>query len=222
MNRYIAGGVIAVFTAVQLCAQQPVQKLEPQTQTHPFFPLNIGDKWTYRYVELKAAKKAEVPRTVEIEVEREELYQAKNEKGVVVGLHGGFILKSTSGNKTQHDHVVILKDGVHRVSTAGTAINPPLNFFYLPRPPKDDKWEINSVSGNKVVKGTCTWRTESVAVPRGKFDTVAVLFTNNEKDEFKRVEVEYWFAKDIGMVKQRILQQGHEHALELEKYTPKK
>ena len=110
--------------------------------------------------------------------------------------------------------------------TAGTHINPPLNFFKLP-PPKDEKgdprkWDINSVSGNEIVKGTCTWRSESVKVPNGKFDTVVVLFTNNEKDEFKRVEVEYWFAKDVGMIKQRVLQNGHEHALELEKYTSKK
>ena len=81
MNRYLAGGIVAIFATVQLCAQQPTPP-EPQTQTHQFYPLNIGDKWTYRYVELRATKKAEVRRTVDIEVEREEIYKAKNEKGV--------------------------------------------------------------------------------------------------------------------------------------------
>ena len=58
-------------------------------------------------------------------------------------------------------------------------------------------------------------------VPSATYDAVVVLFTNNKKDEFERVEVEAWFADKVGMVKQRIRQNGQEHTLELEKFTPK-
>lgn len=215
-------GVVTIFSLAVLGAAQPDGKLEVQTSTHSYYPLNIGDKWIYRYVELKSPQKEDVRRIVEIEVDRQEIYKAKNDKGVVVSLHGGAIIKSTSGNKSQQDLVVVLKDGVYRIHTAGTTMNPPLNFFKLPPPKDEKKWEVNSLSGNEVVKGTFTWRQDEVKVPAGAFDAVVVLFSNNEKDEDKRVEVENWFAKDVGMVKQRIRQKGHEHALELEKYIPRK
>jgi hypothetical protein len=73
-----------------------------------------------------------------------------------------------------------------------------------------------------VIKGTFTWRRENVKVPAGEFkDAVAVLFSNGKKDDIERTEVETWFAKDVGMVKQRIRQKGHEHALVLEKFEKK-
>ena len=130
------------------------------TQTHPLYPLNVGDKWTYRNVDLKkAASTTEPPKETVIEVERQEIYSQKVTKDmkVIVTEHVGFILKSTSGGKTSRDHVVILEDGVRCVHRAGTLINPPLNLLKFPLK-QDEKWDANSTSGNAVIKGTYTWR----------------------------------------------------------------
>jgi hypothetical protein len=191
--------------------------------THPLYPLNLGDKWTYRVTDLKVApaKTDKIKRTV-VEVARPETYSQKDAKGVVTN-HVGFILKSTSGDKISEDHVVLLAaGGVFRVTLAGTPITPPWRILKLPLD-NNEKWDINSVCGNEVIKGTYTWRREDVKVPSGAYEkAVVTVFSNNKKGQFDRVEVESWYANDVGMVKQRILQKGHEHVLELEKYQPTK
>src|SRR5262249_45182130 len=119
----LAGCVIAIFLASGFTFGQPEQAT---TQTHPLFPLNIGDKWTYRNVDLKkAAYKTEPPKETVVVVERQEIFkQTENNK---VTQHVGFILKSKSGDKTASDFYVILKDGIRAVHRTGTQITPPLN-----------------------------------------------------------------------------------------------
>jgi len=214
------------FLAVALFAASNAL-LAQTASTQPYYPLNIGDKWTYRHVDLKVIpNKGDAPKRTTVEVERQEIYEqkaakeSKDPKANVIN-RVGFILKNSSGGKTTRDHVVVLEDGVYRVTAAGTAMTPPLRFFPFFKD-QEREIQVNTVCGNEVVKGTISGRRDKVTVPAGKFDAVAVLFTNNKKEEFERVEVETWFVEKIGMVKQRILQKGHEHALELETYAPKK
>jgi len=190
-----------------------------------FYPLNIGDRWTYRVLDLKAAPtSADSKKKVVVEVERQEPYTRKVEKDGKSATETkiGFILKSTSGGKTTRDHVVVLEDGVYRIHAAGTPITPPLLFFKLKDVKIGEMWDGKSVSGNTTIKGTFTLRQEGVTVPFRKVgDALFVSFTNNKAGE-DRVEIDYWFVKDIGMVKQRVREKDREIVLELEKYEPKK
>src|SRR4029079_3239331 len=98
------------------------------TQTHPLYPLNIGDKWTYRSVDLKTpAGKKEAPKKTVVEVAKQEVYTHKvtKEGKTVESKHVGFVLKSSSGSKEKFDHVVILDDGVHVIRRAKTEVSPP-------------------------------------------------------------------------------------------------
>ena len=204
-----------------LVATAPV--MSQTASTHPFYPLNIGDRWTYRVIDLKSPKtKLDSKKKVEVEVERQEPYMRKNEKDPKAPAETkiGFILKSTSGGKTTRDHVIVLDNGIHRIHAAGTPITPPLLFFKAPLN-KGDKWECNSTSGNTTIKGMFSWKVERINVPAGAFDTVAVSFTNNKAGE-DRVEIDYWFAEKVGMVKQRVREKDREIALELERYEPAK
>ncbi len=213
---------VVLTSCLPLFAQAPSQS--------PFYPLNVGDRWTYRVLDLKAPPgKSDGKKKVVVEVERQEKFTRKVEKdGKVVLEDGkplmdtrvGFILKSTSGGKTTRDHVIVMDDGIHRIHAADTPITPPLNFFKHPLKP-GETWECNSTSGNITIKGVFSWRSEPVAVPFGKMNTLVVSFTNNLANE-KRVEIDYWFAEKIGMVKQRVREKNREIALELEQYEPAK
>src|ERR1019366_8322736 len=117
----------------------------------PYFPLEVGYRWTYRVTDLKApAGKADPKRNVVVEVERKEVYvEKKKDKGIETAKeYMGFILKSTSGGKATLDHVVVLPNGVYRVHVAETPINPPMLFFKFGAN-AGESWPPDSLSGNK-------------------------------------------------------------------------
>jgi hypothetical protein len=193
---------------------------EPGPRNH--YPLEVGHRWTYRMTDLKAPPGQPVQkRQVVIEVERTEVYvDKKKDKGVeTTTKYKGFILKMTSGNKSTEDLVVVLPSGIHRVHIGKTPITPPMLFFKAA-----EQWPLDSVSGNKNLKGTFTAKADKVTVlPFSKEPLAAwlVSFNNNEQGE-ERSEVDCWYVPDVGMVKQRIKGQGQEVILELEKFEKAK
>jgi hypothetical protein len=198
---------------------------------HPLYPLNVGDKWTYRVIDLKAPlAKADPKKIVVVEVERPEIYGRKNvDKNGKVTIEDkvGFILKSTSGGKTTRDHVIVLEDGFYRIHAAETPTNPPLPFFKVKK--KDSKtgddiplqlgdtWTCNSVSGNTTIKGTFTLKSERIKALDKMYEAYGVSF-NNGKAGKDRVEIDCWYVPNIGLVKQRVLEKEREIGLELESY----
>jgi hypothetical protein len=182
-----------------------------------YYPLKIGNTWTYRVTDLKAPPgKVESKKTVIVEVEREETYVKKtaDKVGKITGENKvGYILKSTSGGKTTRDLVVRLDDGFYRVHAAGTPISPPLPFFKYGL----TNWKCNSTSGNTTIDGSFTIKQEEINVLGAKKLTYLVSF-NNGKGGDDRVEIDCWYAEKIGMAKQRVLEKGREIALTLEKF----
>ncbi len=219
----VAAGTLAILVAASAPAQPQPQ---PQLLTTPLFPLKVGTRWTYAVTtgnDLPGKKEAK--KTVTIEVEREEPYlrKKKNAENKDVEIKNtGFILKAVGGAKEQRDHVVVLEDGVYKVFVADTQMSPPLCAIKFG---KGEPWRADSKSGNTTVKGTYTLKATSVKVPYRNFDdakkTFLVSFTNNIIG-IDRVEVDCWYVIDIGMVKQRVLEKGHEIVLELEKFEPAK
>lgn len=195
-----------------------------QLQTTPLYPLKVGTRWTYAVTGGKDDAKDDAKKSVTIEVEREEPFVRKK-KGAdgkdIEFKNTGFILKMTSGAKEQRDHVVVLEDGVYKVRVADTQMKPPLCAIKL-GPDAGKGWEADSKSGNTTVKGSFTVHSANLKVPAGNYEKAFLIsFTNNVigKD---RVEVDCWYVLNVGMVKQRVLQKGHETVLELEKYEPAK
>jgi hypothetical protein len=196
---------------------------QAQLQTTPLYPLKIGTRWTYDVTAGKEAPaKDDVKKIVTIEVEREEPYSRKKKgadgKDVTVK-NTGFILKMTSGAKVTRDHVVVLEDGVYKVHVAGTQINPPLCVIKLGT---TGPWEADSKSGNTTVKGSFSVRAVGVKVPAGTFKDAFLISFNNNINGDDRIEIDSWYVVDVGMVRMRVLQKGHENVLELEKYEPAK
>src|SRR5437879_7731797 len=103
----------ALLAAITPALGQPPLKTD-------FYPLVPGYRWTYQASEPKMPQ-AKVQRVV-VQVDREEIYVDKKldkEGKDVSRKFTGFLLKSTSGDKTTVDHVVVMPDGVYRVHAAG-------------------------------------------------------------------------------------------------------
>jgi hypothetical protein len=231
-----AFAMIALTVCISLTFGQGQPKVD-------FYPLKVGHRWTYIATDLKAGQaKADKQQRVVVEVEREEIYVEKLtvQNKAIEEKHVGFLLKSTSGGKTTHDFVLftekgldvmdkeakekdpdIRSKGLFRVHTAGIPMYPPLKILSFPYYDKD-KWIANSASGNSVMKGASSTNVEAVKVPFGSFpQALHVAYRDQQKGDL-RIEIDYWFANNVGMIKQRVLSKDHEVLLELEKFEPAK
>ncbi len=184
-----------------------------------YYPLKVGQRWTYLAKDVRATGSGEAPvRRVVVEVEREEPYIEKklSKDGKEIDTkYIGFLVRSTSGGKTTRDHVVVLADGVYRVHAAGTPITPPLPFFK-----SGEKWNADSISGNTTIKGTFTAGAKRITIGKTAYDAFHVAFRDHKTGD-DRVEIDYWFVNEVGMVRQRVRARNHEIVLELENYEKK-
>lgn len=180
-----------------------------------YYPLKVGNRWVYQFIKPKSVESKNPPR-VTIEVEREEIYarMVKVGKNDVIEKWTGYRLKTTSGAKVSHDHDIVLDGGIHRFEIAGKPLTPPLRFFKLPLDP-GETWQANSRSGETVLNGTFTWKNENVRVPAGEFPAIFIAY----REANSPIEVDRWFVRGIGMVKQRVKNNTMESLLELESHT---
>ncbi len=113
-----------------------------------------------------------------------------------------YALKVVSGPKELTEHVAVLKDGVYRFSTANKDISPPLCFLKLPIT-SGGSWKVDSNSENVQLTGTFKCDDASVKVPAGAYPAKHIsskdFMLGNEK-----MVIDYWFAPDVGIVKQHI------------------
>ena len=210
MKRHLAASICVLIT----CAS-PVLAQAPDWRD--YFPLKVGQRWTY-------IVNADPKKEVVIEVERTEDFtrMAMKDDKKNSEKFTGFILKSSSGDKVTRDHVVVMENGVYRIYAAGTLINPPLLFFKFGLQKVGETWDVDSTSGNITIKGTYSIRRGEVQVPYAKkpLNAIIVSFSNNKPGD-ERHEIEYWFAKDLGMVKQRVSLKNHHIVLELKSTSAK-
>jgi hypothetical protein len=182
-----------------------------------FYPLKVGQQWTYQVFDLKSAQPMKNPSgTVVVEVEREEPFvRMKPMAGKnVEERFAGFILKSTSGGKTTRDHVAILEEGIHRIHAAGTQMTPPL-LFLRTADPGGKPWEANSTSGNTTIKGTFTPRLEDIKLSDGKQGKVLIVSFRGDQAGEARIEIDCWYLPGVGLAQQRIKTKNHEILLKL-------
>ncbi len=171
--------------------------------SHPFYPLKVGNQWTYRSGNER----------VVIRVDKEVLLKAPKDENVT-----GFLLRETSGPREVTEEVAVLADGVYRFRSAGKAIKPPLRFFKFPLE-KGDSWKIDSkTEDGKVLRGTFVAGTDTVELTLGgKAQKVAAVTITCKDFQIgdERMSITYWFARDLGMVKQQVHSGKHDGTLEL-------
>jgi hypothetical protein len=205
-----AGLVLALFT-------MPGQGQDKKSVEYdsPFYPLGVGSQWRY-----KATVGDNPQQQVVVTVEHKEpfeykIVQDKNKKEVTESITR-FRVKVTSLSKELTEHVAVLKDGAYRFSTAGKDITPPLRFLKLPLT-QGETWTVESKSENVDLKGTFRCDDETVTVPAGKYQSKHVSSVDFQLGT-EKMALDFWFALDVGIVKQRVVVANSEVVLELEAY----
>jgi len=170
----------------------------------PYFPLKVGDSWDYRMGDtkftLKVAKFEEVDKQNCARVE------------MTVG-----------GKLHSYDLLAVKADGVYRYVTDGNKAEPPVCFLKLP-PKKDETWKVeSSVAGMGKLTGTFkSGEVEEVKVGDKKYEKVVTVSSDDMMAGGQKISVTYYFAKDVGMVKQTLSVNGQQAVIELEKFEPAK
>lgn len=187
---------------------------QEQSFTSPYFPLKVGHKWHYRIGEHE----------VTVECEQTDVYKTKkkNAKGEdeAVALTT-YRLKSSSNKVTLLETVGVMGDGIYRFSAAGKPINPPLKLLPLPVD-VNQKWEVKSVSEKADITGTFLSQAAEIKVPAGMYLTRTASSLDFRVGP-QKMEVEYWFAENVGIVRQRTkIGDGKDIVLELIKFNPGK
>ncbi len=207
-------------------AQDPKDQKTPKRYAEDLYPLQRGARWYYRVIDLKAPKTPGVAakaQHVVITAESEQPFKiAKKPKDeLVIGYNlqvAGLGNANNAPLKMLNEQVLIADDGVYRASGAGKAIEPPLRILKA-NARKGDTWECDSQSENAQLKGTFAADVEEVQVPAGSFQTV-VVHSRDFQVGGQKMQVDYWFAPKVGMVKQHVQVGNHDLILELEKYEP--
>ena len=200
MKRLAGLSVLAVLiVGLGLTAQDPAAPA-----SHPYYPLKTGSEWTYKVQGGPIKMKVTGPEKV--------------------GQASGFKIEVTAGGKVSATEVIgVTKDGVVRYNVNGVTADTPILF--LPADPESqqakDGWAIDTKGGGQPLKGTFRLSKEKVSVPAGTFDTIHVKGTGMTVGNTSS-DIDYWFAKDVGIVKLRFTLGSQDATLELEKYEPGK
>ncbi len=166
----------------------------------PYFPLKVGDSWDYRMGDtkftLKVAKFEEVDKQNCARVE------------MTVG-----------GKVHSYDLIAVKADGVYRYVTDGNKADPPVCFLKL-APKKDETWKVEStVAGMGKLTGTFkSGEVDELKVGDKKYEKLITVSGDDLVAGGQKIIVTYYFAKDVGMVKQTLSVNGQQAVIELEKF----
>ncbi|HYV39878.1 MAG TPA: hypothetical protein VE988_29590 [Gemmataceae bacterium] len=191
----------ALFFAISVAAAVPA--LATETQPKPnYYPLSEGAKWYYKVEAPGAVGETYVVQAVKAEtIDGVSLFRIETAK---------------KGQDPISEHIRSDDTGVFRHRAKGIAINKPICLLKYPVK-VGEKWEDEvEVAGQKFTMKMEVTKEEEVAVPAGKYKTVAVRATA----AIGGVEVitTYWFADGVGIVKQSTDISGQHFSQELEKY----
>jgi hypothetical protein len=201
--------VLAVALGVPAVATPAADDKPADPATTPYYPLKIGNTWTYKVGDTKVA----------VTVAKFEKFDDQNCARIESS--------SAGGKPTLVEHVAVKADGLYRYAVADKKVDPPVKIMALP-PKKDETWKIDAAIGAESLKGSFkTGEADEVKVPAGTYkDVVTVTGEDIETIsgvEKRKLSITYYFAKDVGIIKQRIkLGDGPETVFELEKFEPGK
>jgi hypothetical protein len=166
-----------------------------------YYPLKVKNTWTYR-IGLNAFTYKVV----------------KHEKkgGVVCAK----IEMQVKGKPVSYEHIGVTSDSIARYTFEGKEAKPPIIILKLP-PKKDEVWKVESKCDGKLLKGSFKSGEETIKISGVAHKAVTVTGTDLDLGGMK-LNVTYYFVKDIGMVKLVWELGGKKVVIELDRFEPAK
>ncbi len=170
-----------------------------------FYPLKAGSKWEYKLT--AGTQTITLINTID--------------KSEVVKEETQFVLKSVvkdkNGDKTVGTEVLSTnRQGVFRHKTNNMESVPPVCIIKYPVKP-GESWEAEHQIGPQKAKvKVAVGNFQEIQVPAGKYKAISVTLTT--MDMGQNVTSTYWFANNVGYIKQTVDTPKGKVTLELEKY----
>ena len=200
--------LVALLTTLPGLAQEAAQKTQTQTQdkTPDYYPLKVGTKWHYQ-LDIGKGQKF----TVVYQIAKVEDYKGKPL---------AVMEESVNGEVQATEHVGVEPGGVFKYRTKGVEVSPPVCL--LKYPVKEGlSWETETKIGGQ--QHTVSGREggmEEIQVPAGKYRAISTKIDSTV--DGKKISTTYWFAPDVGVVKQSMSIPGQTFSMELVKFEPGK
>jgi hypothetical protein len=177
--------------------------------TSKFYPLAAENTWEYKTTTTGEGKDAATG-TFTMNVAKEE---------EVGGVKCWRVEMIIADKVVAYEHVRVTEDGIYRHSFSGTQPTKPVRFFKLP-PKVGDEWTVETEALGETLKGKFVMGEEEVKVGEKTYKAFKSTSTNEDASGLKFTTT-YYFAEDVGMVKQVLKVGTQETVIELEKYTLK-
>ncbi len=173
-------------------------------KTPNYYPLQAGNQWTYQLT-VNGNAQVMVSKIAKIET-IDQLKLARLEADV-------------GGNVGQTEHLLQNEKGIFRHRSNGLEVSPPLLLMKYPFK-AGEKWGGDFTALGQKAKYTCEAGEETVEVAAGKFKTARIVM--NVEQNGVTIGTTYWFADNVGFVKQTVDINGINILAELQKYELKK
>jgi hypothetical protein len=194
-----------ILLALLLAATTPPAAAQDKTAPAPdpkpdgvraerYYPLQVGTKWTY--------SSGGNQFTTEV---------VKHEK--VNDLVCAKVEASAGGTVVATEHIHVAPDGVFRLQING--LKPEKPFPVMKLPVKDgETWQVDTKVGNETIKGNFNSKKTTLKLGETEYkDVLELLGTVNVNEQ--PIKFGFWFAPDVGMVKQTISGNGIDLDVEL-------
>lgn len=211
MHRNILILPFLLFLVPAAIRGQPEKKRDVRPYPTDLFPLKIGNRWIYQGAEPKEKVVVTVDRMEPVRIASTDSKAGSSSMDVE-----SYILRTTNGDKSLQEQIMVLGDGVYRYAAAGKEIKPPLKILKLPVT-RGDSWSVDSISGSVDMKGE--FFVDQATVNLGKGDeTIWLSKTRDFKIGDQPIEVNYWFKPGVGIVKQHVKSGKFDFRITLEEF----
>jgi hypothetical protein len=208
MLRTLIIAALAAFPA-PLLAQTPSKSTQSsstetgQSKAPNYYPMKVGTKWHYQ---LDAGNGQKV--------------QLVSEIGGVDTINGKSLARlevAANGKKLPTtEHLQSDDKGVYRVRMNNMEVTPPIQLIKYPLKEGQTWGGETSAAGQKMKVECSEGKPEEVQVPAGKYQAIPTTITVTQG--LIKLKNVFWFAEDVGIIKQRSEIGPQTVTLELTKY----
>jgi len=204
MIRHLRPAVFILLLLIPAIAQAGADAQEVKVANTPeYYPLQVGNTWEYNL-------------TANGNVAKMTSKIAKIE--TIDGQALSLLEAAVNGNTVATEHLRRTDKGIERYRTNGIASTPPFLLLKYPAKP-GETWGGEFTAAADKGKYSSQSAEDMVEVPAGKFKTIRVAVKLEVKNQI--INTTYWFAPDIGFVKQTVDAPNLNIVIELQKFEPK-
>jgi hypothetical protein len=198
----IAGVLVVLLAALSGLAQESAPKAKTKDKTPDYYPTKVGTKWEYQ-VDAGNGQKVTVVNQI-----------AKIEK--VDGKPLAVLETLVNGQVQATEHIGVEAGGIFRYRFKGIEVSPPVCLLKYPVK-EGASWETETkIGGQEFTVSGRVGGTEEVKVPSGKYQAVSAKIETTVKGN--KITNTYWFAPDVGIIKQSVGIPGQSINMELSKF----